>query len=146
MTKVKKRDLVPLAQFKKREKHLWGVLISVKMQALLKVTFLHGCFSQMLPDRVKHPCIIYLSVKFFVIKTKKRSIHTKIQHNPFLRDTKPKATIVFNFEKELKEYRKYRNLNLKVALRWQKMRVLLLFKLYTQHCSAVVWWLCRSVL
>ena len=71
----------------------------------------------MLPDRVKHPCTIYLSVKFFVIKTEKRSIHTKIQHNPFLRDTKPKATIVFNFEKELKEYRKYRNLNLQVTLR-----------------------------
>ena len=35
------RDLVPFAQFKKREKHLWR---SVTF-ALLKVALLHGCFS-----------------------------------------------------------------------------------------------------
>ena len=27
------RDLVPFVQFKKREKHSWGVLILVKLQA-----------------------------------------------------------------------------------------------------------------
>ena len=53
------RDLVPFVKFKKREKHLWREYISVfspnagkhgqnnseKPATLLKVTFLHGCFS-----------------------------------------------------------------------------------------------------
>ena len=34
-------DLVPFVQFKKREKHPWGL----KPATLLKLTLLHGCFS-----------------------------------------------------------------------------------------------------
>ena len=36
------RDLVPFVQFKKREKHPW------RSVTLLKLTFLHGCFSRFL--------------------------------------------------------------------------------------------------
>ena len=36
------RDLVPFAQFKNREKHPW------RSVNLLKLTFLHGCFSRFL--------------------------------------------------------------------------------------------------
>ena len=43
------RDLVPCAQFKKREKHPWRSVTFSKVAAqpatLLKVTLLHGCFS-----------------------------------------------------------------------------------------------------
>ena len=40
------RDLVPVVQFKKREKHPWR---SINLPAtLLKVTLLHGCFSRFL--------------------------------------------------------------------------------------------------
>ena len=38
------RDLLPFLRFKKREKHSRGV----KLQALLKVRLLHGCFSRFL--------------------------------------------------------------------------------------------------
>ena len=40
------RDLVTFAQYKKREKHPWRVLLLVKLQA--KITLLHGCFSRFL--------------------------------------------------------------------------------------------------
>ena len=43
------RNLVPFAQFKKRENIHGGVLLLVKLQAtLLKVTLLIGCFSRFL--------------------------------------------------------------------------------------------------
>ena len=51
------RDLVPFVQFKNVKNTHGGVLLLVKWQAfLLKVTFLHGCFSrfyivQIVPDR-----------------------------------------------------------------------------------------------
>ena len=76
------RDLVPLVQFKKREKHPWRNVTFSKVGGwrsvnfsnftkintpppctLLKVTLLHGCFShfltytnviRMLPNRAKH--------------------------------------------------------------------------------------------
>ena len=43
-------DLVPFAQFKKREKHLWrsinfGKVAGLKPATLLKLTLLHRCFS-----------------------------------------------------------------------------------------------------
>ena len=40
------RDLAPFVQFKNCEKTHGGVLLLVKLQALLKVTLLHGCFSR----------------------------------------------------------------------------------------------------
>ena len=40
-------DLVPFVEFKKCEKHLWRVILLVKLQAL-KVSLLHGCFSRFL--------------------------------------------------------------------------------------------------
>ena len=47
------RDLIPLVQFKKREKHPWRSVTYSKaagfsLQLLLKVTLLHGCFSRFL--------------------------------------------------------------------------------------------------
>ena len=61
-------DLVPFAQFKKREKHLWRMLILVKLQASasknLRKVLLLLCFfftffkiGQMAPDRAKHRTI-----------------------------------------------------------------------------------------
>ena len=49
------RELVPLVQFKKREKHPW------RSVTFSKVTLLHGRFSrflivQMVPNRAKHRC------------------------------------------------------------------------------------------
>ena len=38
------RDLVPFAQFKKREKHPWRS-VTFKPATLLKLALLHGCFS-----------------------------------------------------------------------------------------------------
>ena len=38
------RDLVPLVQFKKREKHPWRS-VHFKPAILLKLTLLHGCYS-----------------------------------------------------------------------------------------------------
>ena len=40
-------DLVPFPQFKKREKHLWRSVNFSKVD-LLKLTFLHRCFSRFL--------------------------------------------------------------------------------------------------
>ena len=40
------RDLVPFVQFKKREKHPWRRVTFSKVETLLKVTLLHGCFSR----------------------------------------------------------------------------------------------------
>ena len=37
-------DLVPFAQFKKREKHPWKSVLFGKLADLLKVTLIHGCF------------------------------------------------------------------------------------------------------
>ena len=37
-------DLVPFAQFKKREKHPWKSALFSKLAGLLKVTLIHGCF------------------------------------------------------------------------------------------------------
>ena len=37
-------NLVPFAQFKKREKHPWKS-VTFKPATLQKVSFLHGCFS-----------------------------------------------------------------------------------------------------
>ena len=37
-------DLVPFAQFKKREKHPWKNVLFGKLAGLLKVTLIHGCF------------------------------------------------------------------------------------------------------
>ena len=37
-------DLVPFAQFKKREKHPWKSVLFGKLAGLLKVTLIHGCF------------------------------------------------------------------------------------------------------
>ena len=42
------RDLVPFAQFKNREKHLWRSVTFSKVAGLLKETLLHGCFSRFL--------------------------------------------------------------------------------------------------
>ena len=43
------RDLVPFVQLKKCEKHSWGsVNFNLKPATLLKVTYLHGCFSRFL--------------------------------------------------------------------------------------------------
>ena len=44
------RDLVPFVQFKKREKHPWksvnfSKIAGFEPATLLKLTFLHGCFS-----------------------------------------------------------------------------------------------------
>ena len=43
------RDLVPFAQFKKREKHQWRSVTFSKVAGFsLKVALLHGCFSRFL--------------------------------------------------------------------------------------------------
>ena len=47
------RDLVPFAQFKKRENHPWrsvnfNKVAGFKPATLLKLTLLHGCFSRFL--------------------------------------------------------------------------------------------------
>ena len=42
------RDLVPFAQFKKREKHPWRSATFSKVPGLLKETLLHGRFSRFL--------------------------------------------------------------------------------------------------
>ena len=42
------RDLVPFVQFKKREKHPWKSVIFSEVAGLLKITFLHWCFSHVL--------------------------------------------------------------------------------------------------
>ena len=44
------RNLVSFAQFKKREKHPWAVILLVKLQpvTLLKVSLLHGCYLRFL--------------------------------------------------------------------------------------------------
>ena len=47
------RDLLPFAQFKKREKHPWRSanfrkVAGFKPATLLKLTLLHGCFSRFL--------------------------------------------------------------------------------------------------
>ena len=42
------RDLVPCAQFKKREKHSWRSVTVSSACNFTKVTLLHGCFSRFL--------------------------------------------------------------------------------------------------
>ena len=42
------RDLVPFGQFKKRDKNPWRSVALVQPATLLKVSFLHGCFSRFL--------------------------------------------------------------------------------------------------
>ena len=41
-------DLVPFAQFKKREEHPWRSVTFSKVAGLLKVTIFHGCSSHFL--------------------------------------------------------------------------------------------------
>ena len=63
------RDLVPFAQFKKREKHLWKKVtfcdtLSSTPATLLKVILLHGCFTRFLNctklRALSHLCLKYL--------------------------------------------------------------------------------------
>ena len=42
------RGLIPLVQFKKREKHPWTSATFSKVATLLKVTLFHGCLSRFL--------------------------------------------------------------------------------------------------
>ena len=42
------RNLVPLVQFKKREKHPWRSVNLSRVAGLLKLTLLHGCFLRFL--------------------------------------------------------------------------------------------------
>ena len=42
------RDLAPIVQFEKREKHPWRSVTFSKPATLLKVILLHGCFSRFL--------------------------------------------------------------------------------------------------
>ena len=45
-------DLVPIVQFKKREKHLWITFTFSKVATLLKVTLLYGCCSRFLKHTI----------------------------------------------------------------------------------------------
>ena len=63
------RDLVPFAQFKKREKHLWKKVtfcdtLSSTPATVLKVILLHGCFTRFLNctklRALSHLCLKYL--------------------------------------------------------------------------------------